>query len=101
MSYAIDLYVCLSVRLSVWTQERLGVESWNLAQLWLRSRVTWSLKMGHVHDLWPGQIANFHNVHSECMWDCTVYNLHVRIPVEYLYICATAVYSASLYQVVR
>ena len=67
--------VCMSVRPSVFmiTQERLDVECWNLAQLYLRSRVGWRWKLGHVHDLWPGQINNFHNAHSECMQDCIVY----------------------------
>ena len=101
MLYAIVLKcmsVCPSVRVFTITQERLDVEWWNLAHIHLRSRVKSSSKMGHVHDLWPGHIEDFHNSHSKCMQDgivyCTVYmcNVHVPIPVEYLSICATGVY---------
>ena len=28
--------------------------------------------MGRVHDLWPGQIEDFPNAHSESMQDCIV-----------------------------
>ena len=69
MLYGIVLYVCLSVRPLVFTitQERLDVERWNLANIHLRSRVTWSSKIGHVHDLWPGQIEDFQDAFSESM----------------------------------
>ena len=85
---------CMSVCQSDFTitQEWLDVEWWNLAHIHLRSRVIWSSKIGHVHDLWPGQNWRFsyytfrghvilHSVH-----------LHVPFPVEYLHVCATGVY---------
>ena len=60
-----DRLVCPPVFTMI--QERLlNVEWWNLAHIHLRPRVTWSLKMSHAHDLWPGQIENIHNAHSEC-----------------------------------
>ena len=48
--------------------------------------------MGHVHDLWPGQIEDFHNAHSECMEDGIVYMYIEPILAEYLFKYATAVY---------
>ena len=60
--------VCLSVCLCFTiSQERLDVECWNLALMYSRSRVASSLKMGHVHDLWPRQIEYFHKAHLEFM----------------------------------
>ena len=91
-----SMSVCLSICPYVLTitQERLEVEWWSWSHIYVRSKVTWSSKMGHVHDLfdfWPGQIENFHNVifkmHSR------LHNLHVHVPVPvlYLYICASVV----------
>ena len=99
MLYAIVivLYVCLSVRLSVChfltiTQERLYVEWWNFAQLYLRSRVTSGSKMGHVQNLRPRQIEDIHKV-IQSAYKATLWTFYiVPIPVEYLHICATAVY---------
>ena len=84
-----DRLVCPSVRLSVCppvftiTQEWIDVEWWNFVHVYFGPRVTLNSKMGHVQDLWPGQIEDFHTgalrLHSV--------HIHVSIPVEYLYIC--------------
>ena len=34
--------------------------------------------MGHVHDLWPRQIENFHSAHSDCIWDIRLHSVHVH-----------------------
>ena len=81
---------CMSVCPSVLTitYERVGVEWWNL-----RSRVTSSSKIGHVHDVWFGQTGVYimhmylHKVHIR------LHTLHVHlthscgIHILYMYIC--------------
>ena len=45
--------------------------------------------MGQVHNIWPGQVEDFHNAPSECMYDYIVYMyMYTPIPVEYLYTSA-------------
>ena len=50
--------------------------------------MTSSLKMGHVHDLWPGQIEDFLYAHSEWMQDGMVYictRTHFREILVYMF----------------
>ena len=54
--------------------------------------------MGQALDLWPGQIGvyimHMHRVHIRLN---SVHAYSVPIPVEYLHICATAVYLTVYY----
>ena len=98
------LYVCLSVRLSVFTitQERLDVEWWKFGDIRLRSRVTWSSKMGHVY-AWPLTRPNwrfyimhvyrsaYKGIYSVNVYIHRIHSCVIIFPVEYLHICATAV----------
>ena len=47
--------------------------------------------MGHAHDLWHGEIEDFHNANSECMQDCIVY-MYPFLWNTCICICATSVY---------
>ena len=59
MVYAIVLYVRLSVCFhdNSRTIRRRMMKLWTIIHI-LRTRVTRSLRMGHVHDLWHGQTSN-------------------------------------------
>ena len=54
-------------RFTITHQDRLDVEWWNLANIYFRPSFTSSLMMGDAHDLWPGQIEDFHAAHSDYM----------------------------------
>ena len=50
-SFCKDVHLSVGLTVFTITHERVGVNLRNFTHVCLRSNVTWSWKMGHVHDL--------------------------------------------------